>query len=317
MPSVKKERKPLLNSTEETQLKTINGHDLKFSHLSKIYWPKEKLTKRDMINYYYQIAPYILPYLKNRPQSLNRHPDGITGESFYQKDVKGKAPEWTEKFAYRSEGDDRDKEFLVCSDESSLLYMASQGCIEMNPWSSTVDDPDYPDWCIIDFDPDKNPFGEVIEAARTTHQILETAGIDSYCKTSGSTGIHIYIPMGANYTYEESKEFARFIVTRVHQEIPAFTSIERPIAKRKGKIYLDFLQNRPQATLAAPYSLRPKPGATVSMPLRWGELSNGLRMEDFTIYNSLERVIKEGDLFKPVLGRGINLKKALDSLEKI
>ena len=235
-----------------------------------------------MLNYYYQVAPFILPYLRNRPQSLNRYPDGISGGSFYQKDVKGKAPEWTEKFAYHSEGDERDKEFLVCSDEASLLYMASLGCIEMNPWLSTVDKPDHPDWCIIDFDPDKNPFNQVIEAAGVTHQLLENAGIDSCCKTSGSTGIHIYIPLGAKYTYEESKEFARLIVTRVHQEIPGFTSIERPTEKRKGKIYLDFLQNRPQATLAAPYSLRPKPGATVSMPLHWDELKKGLRMQDFT-----------------------------------
>jgi bifunctional non-homologous end joining protein LigD len=317
MPVTKQTRKTLLNPTDETQVKTINGHAMKFSHLSKIYWPKQKLTKRDLINYYYRVAPYILPYLKNRPQSLNRHPDGITGESFYQKDVKGKAPEWTEKFAYRSEGDNRDKEFLVCTDEASLLYMASLGCIEMNPWSSTVDKPDHPSWCIIDFDPDNNPFNEVIEAARVTHQILESSGVDCFCKTSGSTGIHIYIPLGAKYTYEESKEFARLIVTKVNQEIPGFTSIERIVAKRKGKIYLDFLQNRPQATLAAPYSLRPKPGATVSMPIHWTELKKGLRMENFTINNSLDRISTEGDIFKPVLGKGINIRKALTSLEKL
>jgi len=314
MASKERPGKTLLNPSEETQVKKINGHELKFSNLSKIYWPKEKLTKRDMLNYYFQVAPYILPYLKNRPQSLNRHPNGINGISFYQKDVKGKAPEWTEKFAYRSEADKRDKEFLVCTDEASLMYIASLGCIEINPWSSTVKKPDHPDWCIIDFDPDKNPFDQVIEAARITSDLLEDLGVDSYCKTSGSTGIHIYIPLGANYTYEESKEFARAIVTKVHAEIPGFTSIERPTANRKGKIYLDFLQNRPQATLAAPYSLRPKPGATVSMPLHREELKKGLRMQDFTMRNALERIQKEGDLFKPVLGKGINLKKALKSL---
>ena len=193
------ERKTLLNPSEETQVRKINGHDLKFTHLSKVFWQKEKLTKRDMLNYYYQVAPFILPYLKGRPQSLNRYPDGIEGGGFYQKDVKGKAPEWTEKFAYRSEGDNRDKEFLVASDEASLLYMASLGCIEMNPWSSTVDKPDNPTWCVIDFDPDKNPFDQVIEAAQVTHQLLESMGIDAYCKTSGSTGIHIYIPLGSRY----------------------------------------------------------------------------------------------------------------------
>jgi bifunctional non-homologous end joining protein LigD len=308
-------RKTLLNPSEETQVKKLSGHEIKFTNLGKLYWPKEKLTKRDMLNYYYLAAPFIIPYLKGRPQSLNRHPNGITGESFYQKDVKGKVPDWIETFAYRSEGDSRDKEFLVVTDEASLLYMASLGCIEMNPWSSTVMKPDYPNWCVIDFDPDKNPFSQTIEAVQVTHQLLENMGVESYCKTSGSTGMHIYIPLGAKYTYEESKEFARAIVTAVHAEIPDFTSIERPTAKRKGKIYLDFLQNRPQATLAAPYSLRPKPGATVSMPLHWDELKKGLSMQDFTMRNAIERINKEGDLFKPVLGKGINIKKALSGLK--
>ncbi len=267
-----------------------------------------------MLNYYYQVAPYILPYLKNRPQSLNRHPDGITGGSFYQKDVKGKAPEWIKKFAYRSESEQRDKEFMVCTDEASLLYMASLGCIEMNPWSSTVAKPDYPSWCIIDFDPDTNSFSQVVEAARVTYQLLKSMDLECCCKTSGSTGIHIYIPLASKYTYELSKEFARSLVTAVHKEIPKFTSIERPTAKRKGKIYLDFLQNRPQATLAAPYSLRPKPGATVSTPLDWEELKKGLKMQDYTIKNVLDRIKQEGDLFKPVLGRGVNLTKAMKTL---
>ncbi|HEY2648853.1 MAG TPA: non-homologous end-joining DNA ligase, partial [Puia sp.] len=289
-------------------------HEIKFTNLSKIYWPKEKLTKRDLLNYYYQVAPFILPYLAGRPQSLNRFPNGIEGESFYQKDVKGKAPEWVQTFDYRSEADNREKEFLVATDEASLLYMVSLGCIEMNPWSSTIQKPDYPNWCIIDLDPDKNPFDQVIETASVIHTLLEGLGIDSFCKTSGSTGIHIYIPLGAKYTYEESKEFARSIVTIVQKEIPKFTSIERPTAKRKGKIYLDFLQNRPQATLAAPYSVRPKPGATVSMPLHWEELKKGLKMLDFTMRNAVDRIHHEGDIFKPVLGKGIDMKKALKGL---
>jgi len=187
--------------------------------------------------------------------------------------------------------------------------MASMGCIEMNPWSSRVDTPDYPDWCIIDLDPDKNSFDQVIIAAQVTHQLLDSIGIPSYCKTSGSTGLHIYIPLGARYTYEQSKEFARVLVTHVHKEIPTFTSIERIVSNRKGKMYLDFLQNRPKATLAAPYSLRPKPGATVSMPLHWDEVKKGLKMTDFTIFNAVDRIRETGDLFKPVLGKGIDLDK--------
>jgi bifunctional non-homologous end joining protein LigD len=310
------ERKTLLNPADESQVRSINGHELSFTNLSKVFWPKGKYTKRDLLNYYYQVAPYILPYLKDRPHSMNRHPNGIAGPSFYQKNVAGKVPDWIETFPYHSEGDKEDKEFLVCTDEASLMYMISLGCIEVNPWSSRVKAPDNPDWCIIDLDPDKKtPFDKVIEAAQVTKKVLDGAGIDSYCKTSGSTGIHIYFPLGAKYTYEESKEFARVVVQRVNTQIPVFTSIERTVSARKGKMYLDFLQNRPQATIAAPYAVRPKPGATVSAPLRWEEVKKGLTMQDFTIKTMGNRLKEVGDLFKPVLGKGADLSKALKKLE--
>lgn len=316
-PAKTKQRKTLLNPTEETQVREVGGHTLKFTNLSKVFWPKEGATKRDLINYYYQVAPYMLPYLKDRPQSLNRHPNGINGKSFYQKDIKGKAPEWVGRYPYHSYTDGRDKEFLVCNDEATLLYMASLACIEMNPWSSTIHKPDNPDWCIIDLDPDKNSFNQVIEAAQVTHELLKLLDIPGYCKTSGSTGLHIYIPLGARYTYEDSKEFGRKIARIVHSQIPKFTSIERLTTERGGKMYIDFLQNRPQATLAAPYSLRPKPGATVSMPLHWEEVKKGLKMTDFTIFNAMDRLKNEGDIFRPVLGKGIDLPKVLKKLESL
>lgn len=313
----KNDRKTLLNPKDETQVRSINGHELKFGNLSKVYWPKEGYTKRDLLNYYYQVAPVMLPYLKERPHTLNRHPNGIEGETFYQKDITGKAPGWIETYLYHSEADNKDRHFLVGSDEASLLYMASIGCIEINPWSSTIIKPDNPTWCIIDLDPDKNTFNQVIEAAQVTKEILDGMKVPSYPKTSGSTGIHIYIPLGEKYTYEESKEFARLIATSVHQQIPKFTSIERMTSKRGGKMYIDFLQNRPQATIAAPYSVRPKPGATVSMPLHWEEVKKGLKMRDFNIFNAIERIKTEGDLFKPVLGKGIDIKKVLKELAKL
>lgn len=313
----KNDRKTLLNPKDETQVRNINGRELKFGNLSKVYWPKEGYTKRDLLNYYYQVAPFMLPYLKGRPHTLNRHPNGIEGETFYQKDITGKAPDWIETYLYHSEADNKDRHFLVGSDEASVLYMASIGCIEINPWSSTIIKPDNPTWCIIDLDPDKNTFNQVIEAAQVTKEILDGMKVPSYPKTSGSTGIHIYIPLGEKYTYEESKEFARLIATSVHQQIPKFTSIERIKAKRGGKMYVDFLQNRPQATIAAPYSVRPKPGATVSMPLHWEEVKKGLKMSDFNIFNAIERIKNEGDLFKPVLGKGVDIKKVLRELAKL
>lgn len=310
----KRERKTLLNPADETQVRNVGGHELKFTNLSKIFWPKEKITKRDMINYYYQVTPYILPYLKDRPQTLNRYPNGITKDSFYQKNVKGKVPEWIDTYPYYSFTDKRHKEFIIASDEASLLYIANLGCIEINPWSSRKEAPDHPDWCIIDLDPDKNSFQQVIDAACATKDVLDSMNVPSWCKTSGSTGLHIYIPLGAKYTYEESKEFGRAIAKAIHAQIPSFTSIERKTKDRKGKLYIDFLQNRPQATVAAPYSLRPKPGATVSMPLHWDEVKKGLQMKDFTIHNAIERVKAEGDIFKGVLGKGIDMQKALKKL---
>jgi bifunctional non-homologous end joining protein LigD len=312
-PTGKRLRATLLNPKEETQVREIDGHTLKFNNLSKIYWPDVRVTKRDMLNYYYQIAPFILPYLKRRPQSLNRFPNGINGKSFYQKDVTGKVPDWITTHRYKSSDEPQDKHFLVPEDEAAVLYMASLGCIELNPWSSTIDNPDNPDWCIIDLDPDKNSFDQVIEAARLTKNILDDMSVPCYCKTSGSTGLHIYIPMGAKYSYEQSKEFARVVATLVHAELPKFTSIERKVSDRSGKMYVDFLQNRPKATLAAPYSLRPKPGAPVSMPLDWSEVKKGLKMTDFTIFNAVGRVREVGDLFSPVLGKGVELEKIVDT----
>lgn len=309
-----KERKTLLNPKDETQVRKINGHEIRFSHLSKLYWPEDGFTKRDLFNYYYQAAPYILPYLKDRPMSLNRFPGGIHAKSFYQKDVKDKAPDWAKTMPHTTK-EDEEKLYLVGKDEATLLWMASLGCIEMNPWFSRIQSPDYPDYCVIDLDPNtKTTFEQVIEAANITHQVLDSMGVPCYPKTSGSTGIHIYIPLGAKYTYEQSKEFARLIVKLVHEQIPSFTSLERSIHDRKGKMYLDFLQNRPGATIAAPYSLRPKPGATVSMPLHWDEVKKGLKMNDFNIVNATTRMKEQGDIFKPVLGKGIDLTEILNHL---
>lgn len=313
----KKERKTLLNPKEESQTRVVGGHELKFTNLSKLYWPKDKLTKRDMINYYYQVAPFMLPYIKDRPQTLNRFPHGIEGKSFYQKDVKGKAPSWIETYPYYSYADEREKEFLLCTNEASLLYIASLGAIEINPWHSRKQNPDNPDWCIIDLDPDKNSFEQVIEAAQITKQVLDAIDVPGYCKTSGSTGLHIYIPLGAKYNYEDSKEFGRRIAKIIHQAIPSFTSIERKTADRDGKMYVDFLQNRPQATVAAPYSLRPKPGAPVSMPLHWEEVKKGLKMTDFHLKNAVPRLKEQGDIFKPVIGKGINMEKAIKKIYSV
>jgi bifunctional non-homologous end joining protein LigD len=195
--------------------------------------------------------------------------------------------------------------------------MANMGAIEMNPWNSTIQTPDNPDWCIIDLDPtEKNTFEQVVQAAQTTRRVLDGLKITGYPKTSGSTGIHIYIPLERRYTYDECQLFARLIATHVHDQLPGFTSIERMTHNRKGKIYVDFLQNRPKATLAAPYAVRPKTSATVSMPLHWDEVKKGLKISNFNIKNAVARIKAEGDLFKPVLGKGVDIAKALKELSE-
>jgi bifunctional non-homologous end joining protein LigD len=316
VPPKGKTKKTLLNPKEETQVRKVNGQELKFTHLSKLYWPEDKISKREMFNYYYQIAEYILPYLKDRPMSLNRYPGGIHAKSFYQKNVKDTAPDWAQTFPYKT-SDGEEKEYLVGKDEATLLWMATLGCIEMNPWFSRTSSPDSPDYCVVDLDPDKQTFDQVVEAANAVKEVLDAIDVPSYCKTSGSTGIHIYIPLAAKYDYDQSQLFAKIIVSIVNKQIPDFTSLERMIANRKGKMYLDFLQNRPGATIAGPYSLRPKPGATVSTPLHWDEVKKGLKMEDFNIRNAVERVRSEGDLFKGVLGKGIDLEKTIKKAKSI
>lgn len=299
------------------QVVTIDGHDLKLTNLQKIYWPKEKITKGELLDYYYQVADFIMPYMADRPQSLNRFPNGIDGKSFYHKDMGGKVDKWLNTFKRYSDSNEEAKDFLICSNTATLVYMANLGCIEMNPWHSRAKLPLYPDWCVIDLDPGEISFEKVIETAQVVHKVLDSLEIPSYPKTSGSTGIHIYIPLGAKYNYEQSKQLAELIANLVHEELPSFTSLVRNPQKRIDKIYIDYLQNRPIQTICAPYSIRPKLGATVSTPLHWDEVKKGLKMSDFKMKNIFQRLHAEGDLFGGVLGKGIDLNHVLKGLSSL
>ncbi len=287
------------------------------TNLDKIFWPKEKYTKGDVIKYYEKIADYILPYLKDRPESLNRHPNGIAGDSFFQKDMDHTPPTWVKTQKVYSESNEQDINYLVCNNPPTLLYMANLGCIEINPWFSTTKHLDKPDYAVLDLDPEDIGFDKVIEVALEAHKILSKLKVDHYPKTSGATGIHIFIPLGAKYTYEQAKHFTQLIAVLVNKALPEITSLERNPQRRQKRIYLDYLQNRKGQTLAAPYSLRPKPGAPVSTPLEWKEVKKGLKPTNFTIKNIFTRLQKKGDLFKPVLGKGIDLKAALKQIEKL
>lgn len=293
----------------------VGGISVPISNLEKIYWPDAGYTKYDLIDYYLKISETILPYMIDRPQNLHRHPNGIKAEGFFQKNNEGILPHWIETERIYSEHNKGEIEYMLCQKEATLIYMAQLGCIELNPWSSRIQHLEKPDYTVIDIDPtEKNTFEEVIEVAQAAKVVLDKAKIKGYCKTSGSSGLHIYLPMGAKYTYDEVRDFTKILCYFIKEQLPELTSMERAVNKRKGKIYLDFMQNRRAQTLAAPYCARPKPGATVSVPLDWKEVKPGLDMHDFNIKTMPERIAKKGDLFKGVLGKAVDMENALASL---
>lgn len=302
---------------EKNKVVRINRHAIELTNLDKVYWPEEGFTKGDVINYYDQMADYILPYLKDRPLSLNRHPNGIMEEGFYQKNAESIAQPWMKTVPVLAESTGKTTHYLVCNNKATLLFMANLGCIEMNPWNSRARKMDKPDWLVMDIDPsEKNTFGQVIETAQVIHELLQGIKVPSYCKTSGASGLHVYIPLGGKYTYDQVKDFGNLLAMMVTEQLPDSTTLERSLSKRgDDKIYVDYLQNRRGQTLACAYSLRPKPGATVSTPLEWKEVKPGLHPSQFHIHNIAQRVKKKGDLFRNVLEKGIDLRKTLALLE--
>jgi bifunctional non-homologous end joining protein LigD len=314
-PPVKKKVSAPKKANGGTTLK-INGVTLQISNPDKILWPDDGITKGELINYYRSVAPFILSHLKGRPQSQHRFPNGIYGNRFYKKNMED-IPEWASSVKVPSESHGGWINYLVCNDEQTLVYMANLACIELNPWSSKIGSLEYPDWIVIDLDPgESNTFEQVIEAALAVKEVLDKAKIKAYPKTSGSSGIHIYIPMGAQYTYEEGKIFANVIAEMAQHLLPATTSTIRNTQKRGDKIYIDYLQNIMGQTLACVYSARPKPGATVSTPLKWEEVKSGLHPSDFTIKNAPARFKKLGDIFRPVLTEKLDIAKSLKLLSK-
>jgi len=314
-----------LNGASTELLKKEKAYDLKVGkvvlHLTnqnKIYFPDDKISKGDLVNYYNEISELILPYLKDRPQSMNRFPNGIKGPSFYQKDIDvAKSPSWLNTEKIYSTSNKEYIDYLICNDKATLLYMANLGCIDINPWNSRIGSPENPDWAVIDLDPEKIAFKEVTKVALIVKDIMDELETECYCKTSGATGLHIFIPLAAKYDYDIVKTFSEVIAQTVFSRSPENTSIERSPKKRQKKVYIDFLQNRRGQTLAAPYSVRPKAGATVSTPLEWKEVNAKLDPSNFTIKNILKRINKKGDLWKPVIGKGAALDKLIRRLYEL
>lgn len=315
--SAKPKKEKPVNPAKENIL-TFGRIKVKITNLSKLYFPDEEITKGDVIEYYQSISKYILPFLKNRPQSLKRNPNGITDNGFFHKDAGDEAPSFVKSKAIYSESTNKDIDYIICNNAATLAYLNNLGCIEINPWHSTIQKLDKPDYLIIDIDPsEKNTFDQVIETAIVIRDIFKRIGVESYCKISGATGLHVYVPTQKKYTYDQLKDFSHMICIMAQEELPGFTSLERNLKKRgNNMIYLDHLQNRKGQTISSVYSLRPKAGATVSMPLKWTEVKPGLTPADFTINNALKRIEKNKNLFLPVLGKGIDLAKCLRLIDK-
>ena len=327
---------PIENGASEVQAGAVNNiaevsHDppappakgpvqknITFSNLKKIYWPAEKYTKGDLIEYYRAMSKWLLPYLVNRPVVLTRFPDGIDGKSFYQKDAPVFAPEWIRTVPIWSEETQREIKFFVCDDEESLLYLANMGSIPIHIWASRAGSLELPDWCVIDLDPKEAPFSEVIRCAQVLHRVCESAGLPNYVKTTGKTGLHILLPLGRQCTYEQSRLLGELLARCVLRELGEVATITRHVTKRGDKVYLDYLQNRHGQTIVAPFSVRPLPGAAVSMPLVWDEVNDALDPKAHTIRTALERMEQLGsDPVLPVLEEKPDLAQVLERLAEV
>jgi bifunctional non-homologous end joining protein LigD len=249
----------------------------------KVFWPEEAYSKNDLVEYYRAVAPYLLPYLRDRPLVLTRFPDGIKGKSFYQKDAPVYAPEWMRLETLWSEGAEREIRYFVIESEEGLAYIANMAAIPLHVWSSRMPSLQQPDWCILDLDPKGAPFTDVVEIARAIHRVCDRIGLPHFAKTSGSTGLHVLIPLGARYTHEQSRQMAELLANWVVKELPEIATVQRRPEAREGKVYVDYLQNGHGRLLVAPYSVRPVPGATVSMPLPWKQVNAKLDMHRYTL----------------------------------
>ena len=290
---------------------------LKLSNLDKQFWPDEGITKGDLLAFYRDIAPVLVPHLRQRPFTMKRYPDGWQGKHFFQKDAPSHMPDWIPRAPFAAstrEGEKRIIDYPLVNDDLALLWMVNMGCIDMNAWTSRADRPERPDWVIFDLDPsDDVGFAEVIEVAQLVKQVLDLAGLESFPKTSGSRGIHVLVPIARRHGFAETRSFAGIVAGALARAHPGLVTTEWTKSKRRG-VLVDANQNGPGKTTASVYSVRPRAGAPVSTPLAWEEVGAGLDLTAFTLDEVRARVARHGDLFAPVLTLRQSLSAALRSL---
>jgi bifunctional non-homologous end joining protein LigD len=296
------------NETVASRVRTTNP--------AKVYWPREGYTKGDLIEWYARVADFLLPHLRDRPVHMNRFPDGIEGKSFYQRQAKEDLPDWVETVEIANENKGEVVRQMVCNDHDTLLWLANQGSIDLHPWLSRTAHLDQPDFAVLDLDAKESPFGDVVRIARVAGRLLHGIGLTACLKTSGKTGMHIFVPLIEGYTYDHARMFCEALGRAVCRELPDIATIERIPSARGGRVYVDFLQNRRSQTIVPPYSARPVPGGQVSMPVHWDELDADLTPARFTIRTGFERLEHHGDLFRPVLTEGQDLLPAIEKLDE-
>ncbi len=276
----------------------VEGRGVKITNPDKIYFPEIKASKADLIDYYIRMSPYLLPYLKDRPFSMLHYPDGIDGKTFYQKQRPSNAPKWLKSVTLPSR--EKTIDWCVVNDLPSLIYMCNRSCIEMHAWFSRLPDIEKPDVAVFDIDPSGDTgFKEAAEAALLIKTALDAYKLAGIPKLSGKTGVHVVVPI-APVPYEQAREFLKRVCQSVEGARPDLFTMERAIAKRKNRVYLDAVQNGRGKTLPSPYSVRATPNANISAPVTWDELRGGVTPDFFTIRNMDERIEKAGDLFAPV-----------------
>ena len=296
---------------------TVEGREIRLTHLEKLLWPDEGLHKADLIDYYRSVAPHILPHLQGRRVTVTRYPEGINEEGFYQKHLPEHAPTWIRRNRVPSRDAERGYiDYPAVDDLPTLLWLANQAVIEFHPSLDRLDRPGYPDYAIFDLDP--NPpatFTDAREVALRVHDLLERLGLQGYPKVSGATGLHIYVPLERCHTFDETSEFVAYLGELLVAHRPDQVTNERLVERRGGRGYVDHLQNRSEKTITAVFSARPLPGAPVSLPVTWDELDNASEPIHFSLANPAEAV-RRAPLFAPVLRGGQLLDRVADVLAK-
>ncbi|HEX3551779.1 MAG TPA: DNA ligase D [Thermoanaerobaculia bacterium] len=286
-----------------------------FTNLGKVFWPAEGYTKGDLVDYYRAVAPAMLPYLRDRPLVLDRYPDGIAGKSFYQKNAPAKAAGRLRTVTIHAGGSERDIDYFLCDDAEALLYLVNLGAIPFHVWASRVETLDRPDWCILDLDPKTAPFAHVVEIARAIHELCGEIAIESFIKTSGGSGLHVLLPMGGLFGHDQTRQLAELLARVIVARLPAIATTARAIPARRGRVYVDALQNGRGKLLAAPYAVRPRPGATASTPLDWSEVDDRLDLRDFNLKTVPQRLRRlKQDPLLPVLTTKPDLARTLELL---